>query len=198
MGGSLVIKFVKPIKLFCSWTPYKRGIRYVSPSETKADVGATAARILGKPDTAVRQESRRLNLPNRILDEQAEFLALLFANGCPKVLNFHEALANEDHLGDFGNPGDPGIAHHLGIESQHSSRFLRIAARGGLPLQQALFPIQPSYRIDISDKFIPADATRKLDLHVLPRLWNFYAIFLAEAGEQHNCLLEHTIPVVTI
>jgi hypothetical protein len=144
MGDSLVIKLVNPIKRFCSWTPYQGGIRYVSPSETKADVGTTAARILGKPDTAVRRESTRFNLANRVLDDKAKFLALLFADGSPEVLDLHEALANEDHLGDFGNAGDPGIADHLRIESQHSLRFLRISARGGLPLQQALFPIQPS------------------------------------------------------
>lgn len=113
-------------------------------SETEADVRATAARILGKTDPAVRRESRRFNLANRVFDEPAELLALLFTDGCPKVLDFHETLANEDHLGDFGNTSDPGIADHLRIESQHSSRLLRIAARGGLPLQQALFSIQLS------------------------------------------------------
>src|SRR5947199_8498939 len=100
MGGSLVIKLVKPIKIFCSWTPHQGDIRYVSPSETKADVGATAAWILGKPDPAVRRESTRFNLVNGVFDESAEFLALLFADSCPKVLDFHETLANEDHLGD--------------------------------------------------------------------------------------------------
>jgi hypothetical protein len=96
----------------------------------------------------VRQEAGRLNLANRVFDEEAKFLALLFADVCPKVLDFHDALANEDHLGDFGNAGDRGIADHLRVESQQPTRFLHIAARRRLPLQQARVRIQPSYPID--------------------------------------------------
>src|SRR5437870_12579089 len=64
IGGSLIIKLVKPIKIFSSRPPDKSGLDQLLTSETKPDIRATAARVLGETDAAVRQELRRLDLPD--------------------------------------------------------------------------------------------------------------------------------------
>jgi hypothetical protein len=56
IGGLLVIKLVKPTKVFSSWTPNYRGVGYFLLSKTEPDIRTAAAGILGKTDTAVRQK----------------------------------------------------------------------------------------------------------------------------------------------
>jgi hypothetical protein len=76
MGGSLVIKFVKPTKVFCSWPPYQNSISHVLPSEAKPDVWAGAARILGKSDAAVGKELGGFDSLDCAFNQPPEFLAL--------------------------------------------------------------------------------------------------------------------------
>src|SRR5438876_4072773 len=66
-----------------------------------------------------------------------------------KILNLNQSLADEDHLCDFGDAGDPGVANQLRIQSQQSIRFLCVAAGSGLPLDQGAGAVQLSDRVDV-------------------------------------------------
>src|SRR5438132_1681363 len=116
IGGFLVMKLVKPSKIFCSWPPDESGFDQLLPSEAKPDIGAAGAWVLGETDAAVRQELGRLDLLDGRLDQLTEFAALLIVDGGTQVLNLDQALAHENHLSDFGNSGDPGIANQLWIQ----------------------------------------------------------------------------------
>src|SRR5437667_1626357 len=111
IGGFLVMKLVKPSKIFCSWPPDESGFDQLLPSEAKPDIGAAGAWVLGETDAAVRQELGRLDLLDGRLDQLTEFAALLIVDGGTQVLNLDQALAHENHLSDFANSGDPGIAN---------------------------------------------------------------------------------------
>jgi hypothetical protein len=111
------MKLVKPSKTFCSWPPDESGLDQLWASETEPDVGAAAARVLGKADAAMGQELGRLDLPDGLFDQLREFTALFIRDGGVQVLNLDQALAHEHHLGDFGNTSDPRVANELGIES---------------------------------------------------------------------------------
>jgi hypothetical protein len=110
MGGFLVRKLVKPAKVFCSWPPDQGGLDQILPSQTEAQVWATATGVLGKSDAAVRQKLGRLDPPDRVFDQMAELLPLLVGNRGVEVLNLNQPLADEDDLGDLGNACHPGIA----------------------------------------------------------------------------------------
>jgi len=138
MGGFLVIKLVKPTKVFCSWPPHQSGIGKILPSETQPDVGTAAAGVLGETNAAVGQELGGLDPVDRVFHELAEFLPLLVGNCSSQVLNLDHPLANEDDLGDFGNTGHPGVADELRIESQKAVWFFGVAARSGFPFQQTM------------------------------------------------------------
>src|SRR5207247_10955564 len=72
IGGFLVMKLVKPIKLFCSWPSDESGLNQLVTSETKPDIGTTAAGVLGKTDAAVGQELGPLDLPDGGFDQLPE------------------------------------------------------------------------------------------------------------------------------
>src|SRR6266536_1042167 len=110
------MKLVKPIKAFCSWPPHQGGLDQLLASETKPDIRTAATRVLGKTDAAVGQELGRLDLPDGRFDQLTEFAALLIVDGGTQVLNLDQPLAYENHLGDFGNAGDPGVANQLRIQ----------------------------------------------------------------------------------
>ena len=46
MGGSLVIKFVKPTKVFCSWAPHQGCVSHFLPSQAESLIWAAAEGIL--------------------------------------------------------------------------------------------------------------------------------------------------------
>jgi hypothetical protein len=56
----------------------------------------------------------------------AEFLAWLIDNGSWQAPHLDHSLANENHLCDFSNSGDPAIADRLRIKSRQSFRFLNL------------------------------------------------------------------------
>src|SRR5207253_1016144 len=101
IGGSLVIKLVKPIKAFCSWSPDESGLDQLLASETKPDIGTAAARVLRETDAAVGQELGGLDLLDGGFNQLAEFAALVVTDGGTQVLNLDQPLAHEHHLGDF-------------------------------------------------------------------------------------------------
>jgi hypothetical protein len=80
MGGFLEIKFVKPTKVV-SRTAYQCGVDQLLLSQTQTDIGATGTRILRKTDAVVRQEPGRFDPSDGVVDQNAEFLALLFSDG---------------------------------------------------------------------------------------------------------------------
>src|SRR5439155_4742596 len=88
IGGFLVMKLVKPIKLFSSWPPHESGLDQFLTSETKPDIRTAAAGVLRETDAAVGQELGRLDLPDGLVDQLAEFQALLIRDGGAQVLNF--------------------------------------------------------------------------------------------------------------
>jgi hypothetical protein len=158
--------------------------------QTESQVWASATRILRKPDAAVRREICRLDSPDRILGEITELLTLRVGNRGPQILDFHQPFANEYHLSNFRDTGDPGIANQLGIKSQQPLGFFHIPASGCLPFEQAACPIKFPDPIHIADEFVSSDWPGELDLQVAPRLVNPDAVVLAEAGEEHDPLLE--------
>src|SRR6266705_797580 len=98
-----------------------------------------------------------------------------------KILNLNQSLADEDHLCDFGDAGDPGVANQLRIQSQQSIRFLCVAAGSGLPLDQAAGAVQLSDRVDVGYEVILfGNGSHELDLQVAARLANADAVVLAE------------------
>jgi hypothetical protein len=56
MVGVLVIKLVKPTKIFCSWTPHQSGVGQFVLSKTKTDIRTAAAGVLRKTYTTMRKK----------------------------------------------------------------------------------------------------------------------------------------------
>jgi hypothetical protein len=198
IGVCLVIKLVKPTKVFGSWPPDQGGINQLLLSQAEPQVWTCAARILRKTDAAVRREVCRLDSPDRVLGQMTKLLTLHVGDRRAQILDFHQPFANEYHQSHFSDAGYPGIANQLGIESQQPLRFFGISAGGCLPFQQAARPIKFSDPINVGDEFISRDWPGELDLQVAPRLVNPDAVILAEAGEKHDPLLEHAIPSVVV
>src|SRR5205807_6884091 len=80
IGGFLVMKLVKPIKLFRSWAPDESGFDQLRASETKPDIRTAAARVLRETDAAVGQELGRLDLLDGGFDQLPELAALLICD----------------------------------------------------------------------------------------------------------------------
>src|SRR4051794_27714199 len=109
-------KLVKPTKCFRSRTSHQVKIDQILFSQTESQVWAGTTRTLGKPDTAVPREIRRLDPPNRLFHQLTKLLALLFANCCSQILNVDESLSYEHYLGDFRYSRYPGVADQLRIK----------------------------------------------------------------------------------
>src|SRR5438445_3086118 len=89
------------------------------------------------------------------VDQPAEFVALLLADGGTEVLDLDQPLADENDLGDIADASDPAVANQLRIQHQQSLWFFRIPSRSGLPLQQAASTVQVSDRINVGNEVIP-------------------------------------------
>ena len=146
----------------------------------------------------MRREVCRLDSPDRVLGQMTKFLTLQVADRRAQILDFHQPLTDEYHLSHFSDACDPGIANQLRIECQQPLRFFRISAGGCLPFQQAACPIKFPDPINVGDEFVSIYRSCELDLQVTPRLVNPDAVVLAEAGEEHDPLLEHAIPGVVV
>src|SRR5579864_3058840 len=199
MGGSLVTKFVNPIKTLCSWTPHQRGVCQSLFSETKPHVGTAAAGILRKANSAVRQKVSRLDPSDCAFYQMAELLSLFLSDGSAQVLNVHQALPDKYHLGNLRNPGYPRVADKLRIQSQQSLRLFRISTRRCFPFQQAALAIEFPYGVDISNEVVAAgNLPSEFDLKVALRLADPDTIILAEPGQECDSLPEHAIPGVSV
>ena len=119
--------------------------------------------------------------PNRVFDDLAKLVAFLSSNCGAQVLNFHQALANEDNLGHFRDAGDPGVANELGVKNEEPIRLLWVAAGGGLPFEQAGGTVQPSDPVNIRYEIIlVCKRPRKLDLQILSRSTDADSVVLTE------------------
>jgi hypothetical protein len=83
MGGFLVIKLVKPTKVFCSWAPHQGGFDQILAPEAQADIGTTATRVLRETNATVGQELCGLDALDRIFSQHTELLALFFCDCGP-------------------------------------------------------------------------------------------------------------------
>src|SRR2546426_10145431 len=116
-----------------------------------------------------------------------------------KILNLNQSLADEDHLGDFGDAGDPGVANQLRIQSQQSIRFLCVAAGSGLPLDQGAGAVQLSDRVDVGYEIVRlGKCPGELDLQVAAWLANADAVVLAEPVQELNPLLQDAVPGISV
>src|SRR5262249_14700096 len=120
IGGFLVIKLVKPTKLFCSGTAYQSGVNQIRVPKAQSDVGTTAARVLGKTNAAMGQKLCRLDALNSVADQGSEFLPLFLSNCGLQILNFHQPFADEDDLRHLSYSADPGITKQLRIKRQQT------------------------------------------------------------------------------
>ena len=200
MGGHLVRKFVKQTKID---SRFAVGLR-VSPVSTKSRrsrqsprKGQVIHRFWGKRMPLCRQKQPGFDLSDRVVDQGRELLPLLVGDGGPQVLDFYCALADEDDLRDVIDPADPGITNQLRIQGGYAVRFLGIAGRAGLPLQDARYAVQFSDRIDESDETIPRrQIACESNLLLGMRLENPDAPVLGEAFEQLSTVLKHVVPSV--
>jgi hypothetical protein len=124
MGGYSVIKLVKPIKTLCSWTPDQAGVSHLLLAKTKSHIGTAAAGVLGKADTAVRQELGGFDSLDRVPYQATKLLALLVGNGCFQVLNLDQPFPHKDDLGDVRDASDPGIANQLRIQREQPDSLI--------------------------------------------------------------------------
>src|SRR5271170_1459400 len=95
-GGPLVLKLVNPIKVARSRPANQFRIQQLLIPQADSQMRAAHTSVLGKTDSAVRQELPRFNLIYRSLDQLAKLPALLFVNGCLQILNLGCVLAHED------------------------------------------------------------------------------------------------------
>jgi hypothetical protein len=109
IGGFLVIKLVKPTKLFSSGTAHQSGVNYFPPPEAQSDVGATAARVLGETNAAMGQKLRGLDAVYSVCDQGSEFLPLFLSNRRLQILNFDQPFTDKDDLRHLSYSADPGI-----------------------------------------------------------------------------------------
>src|SRR6266513_504864 len=122
-----------------------------------------------------------------------ELLTLFVADNSLEVLNLNQSLADKHNLGHIRDASDPGIANQLWIQRQQPLRFFWIAARSGLPFEQATPPIEFADGIDVGHELVvSANRQDEFDLQIAPRLADADAIFLTETLQQLNALLQHS------
>ncbi|MFY9908386.1 MAG: hypothetical protein WAK56_01020, partial [Candidatus Sulfotelmatobacter sp.] len=95
MGGFLVIKLVKPTKVFCSCTPYQGGCGEILPTQTEPNIRAATARVLRKTNAAVREELGGLNPVDSVFDDVSEFFPLLLGDRGSQILDFDLPFPHE-------------------------------------------------------------------------------------------------------
>ena len=173
------------------------GLDQLVLAKTEPEKGTGRTRVLGKTNPAVRQEQSRFNSAHRVVDQGLELLPLLLSDASPQVLDFYRALPDKDNLSDITDPGHPGVANQLWIQSSNAVRLLGIAGGGGLPLQHTRCAVQFADRIDEGDKtIVGTQCAGESDLLMTLWLMNPDPPILDEALEQLNTLPEHMVPGV--
>ncbi len=145
------------------------------------------------------QELASFNLSDGGLDQLTKFLPLIIRDGRAQVLNLGQALAYENHYSRFSDAAHPGVTDQLRVERQQACRLFRIAAAGGLPLQQAAGAVQIPEGIDIGHEVLTVGKlTDQLGLQVAPRLADADAIIPSQLLQQLHALASQPLPVVPV
>jgi hypothetical protein len=88
------------------------------------------------------EEVTSLDAANGIRNKFPILLSLLFADPGLQVLDLRQALADKGDDGDVWDAAHPGVADELGVKRKQPFRLFRVAAGGGLPLDQAAGAIE--------------------------------------------------------
>src|SRR5713226_9037367 len=159
---------------------------------------AAHAAVLRKPNPAVRNKLSRFDLTDSCFNQATVLSTLFFRDRCFEVLDFGQAFSHEHNHAHFGDPTDPGIANQLRVERKQSVGLVGISIRRGLPVDQAMLPVELPQGIDIGNEFIASgESTNHLDLQVLLRAADVDTILLRESLEQMDSLVDHTVPGVS-
>ena len=84
----------------------------------------------------------------------SKLLALFVGDRSAEILDFDEAFADENYLGNIGNARDPGVADKLRIQRQQSLRLFGVSGRRSFPFQQTTFAIKFPDGVDIGDEVV--------------------------------------------
>src|SRR5712692_10325858 len=156
---------------------------------------AAQAAVLGKADTTVRNKLSRFDLADGCLHQAPELLPLFFRDRRSQILNLGSMLPHEDDQCYFRNPTDPGITDELRIERKQSLGLHRIPTGGCLPVDQAVLAIDLPEGIQIGNEFASSrQCPHDLDLKILLRTANSYAIIPRKGFEQMDSLVEEAVP----
>jgi hypothetical protein len=126
IGIGLKRKFVKQTKINSRFA-HECSLDQVTLIEAEPKERAGSTRILWKADTAARQEQAGLDPSDCVIDKSGEFLPLLLGDRGAEVLNFDQALAHENNLGDFVDARHPRIADELRIQCGNAGRLFWIS-----------------------------------------------------------------------
>jgi hypothetical protein len=96
--------------------PSAIGVGQLLVSEAQPLERAAQAGVLGKADSAARQELPGFDPSNGFFYQLPELLPLFIANGGAQVLSFGWALADEDNECDLWFACDPWVANQLRIK----------------------------------------------------------------------------------
>src|SRR6266404_3045648 len=89
------------------------------------------------------------------------------------------------------NSADPGVADELRIQRKQTFGALWVAARRGLPVDQAAHTVYLAYCVEISKKFAAfCQRSEKLDLQIFARVADANPIVLCEPLQQMNSLMQ--------
>src|SRR5208282_504956 len=185
IGGYLVNKFVKQTKIDSGFA-HKACFDQGGLVEAEPEEGAGGTRVLRETDATVRQEESGLDPSDRVIDQGCKLLPLFFRNGGPQVLDFNQALADENNLGDFVDPGHPRIADQLWIQCGNAGRLFRISCGGGFPFQNAGCSVQLTNGVDVSYEIV-AGTKCPIELNLLggTRAPNANPGVVAGVGQAH-------------
>jgi hypothetical protein len=153
LDTTLVNKFVKQTKIDSRLT-HKGGLDQVGLVEAETDKGAGGTGILWKADPTVWQEEPGLDPPHRVRNQRGPLLSLLFGDRGTQILDFDQALAHENNLGNSVDARHPRIADELWIQCGNADRLFRISRGCGFPFQNAWRTVQFTNGIDVGDEII--------------------------------------------
>lgn len=131
----------------------------------------------------------RFDLMNGGLYQPPKFPPLFLGDGRSQILNLGSMLPYEDDQRYLRNSADPGIADELRIERKQTFGVLWVAARRGLPVDQATHAIYLTDRIEIGNKFAASNQCLKFYLEILAWVVDANPIVPCEPLQQMNSLM---------
>ena len=116
---------------------------------------AAHAAVLREADPAVGRELARFDLANGCFDQSTETRARCSS----EIVAFRywisgRCFPHEHHKRHIGDSADPGIADQLWIERQQAVGLFRVAARRGLPVDEAPLAVEFADGVDVGNEFV--------------------------------------------